>query len=91
MKKPGCLGRTCGSQIICAPCGLTWDIDDKDPPDCQPRNGIPLSPITVIKDLLEAVEGLLKHYGNVNDGHRDKIHAYVRAKAAQNNAKGFLQ
>ena len=91
MKKPGCLGRACGDQIICAPCGMTWDKDDKDPPDCQSRKGAPISPITIIKDLLDAMDGLLQHYGSMGDGHRDKVQAYVRAKAAQNNAKGFIQ
>ena len=34
-RRPGCLARQYGDQIICAACGLTWDTNDTEPPDCR--------------------------------------------------------
>lgn len=34
-RRPGCLARQYGDQFICAPCGLTWDTNDTEPPDCR--------------------------------------------------------
>jgi hypothetical protein len=33
--RPGCKAHTVGNQIICDDCGLTWDMDDREPPDCN--------------------------------------------------------
>lgn len=30
-----CKGRLYGDQIICSECGLNWDRDDEDPPECK--------------------------------------------------------
>lgn len=34
-RRPGCLARQYGDQMICAACGLTWDTNDREPPDCR--------------------------------------------------------
>ena len=34
-RRPGCLARQYGDQIICAACGLTWDTNDTEPPECR--------------------------------------------------------
>lgn len=31
-----CQARQYGDQIICAACGLNWDMNDPDPPQCRP-------------------------------------------------------
>lgn len=90
MKKSGCLGRTCGSQIICAPCGLTWDTDDNEPPDCDIDRGRPLSPITMISDLISAMEGLLECFGNIQAASHKQTQAYVTAKGAITKGRKFL-
>lgn len=35
MKRHNCQGRQYGDQIICAPCGLIWDTNDPEPPECR--------------------------------------------------------
>ena len=34
-KRHNCQARQYGDQFICAPCGLTWDTNDPEPPDCR--------------------------------------------------------
>lgn len=31
-----CLARQHGDQMICADCGLVWDVNDPEPPTCAP-------------------------------------------------------
>lgn len=33
--RPGCLARQYGDQMICHACGLNWDTNDPEPPDCR--------------------------------------------------------
>ena len=35
MKRHDCQARQYGDQMICAPCGLTWDTNDPEPPECR--------------------------------------------------------
>ena len=35
MKRHNCQARQYGDQMICAPCGLTWDTNDPEPPECR--------------------------------------------------------
>lgn len=35
--KPGCNARVIGDQYHCDSCGLQWDLNDPDPPECNPR------------------------------------------------------
>lgn len=35
MKRHNCQARQHSDQMICAPCGLTWDINDPEPPECH--------------------------------------------------------
>jgi len=30
-----CQARSYGDQMICAPCGLNWDANDPEPPECH--------------------------------------------------------
>ena len=34
-KRHDCQARQYGDQMICAPCGLTWDTNDPEPPECR--------------------------------------------------------
>lgn len=34
-KRHNCQARQYGDQMICAPCGLTWDTNDPEPPECR--------------------------------------------------------
>lgn len=34
-KRHNCHARQYGDQMICAPCGLTWDTNDPEPPECR--------------------------------------------------------
>ena len=36
-KRPGCQARQQSDQMYCAKCGLVWDMNDPDPPECQPK------------------------------------------------------
>lgn len=33
--RPGCLARQYGDQMICHACGLNWDTNDPEPPECK--------------------------------------------------------
>ena len=35
MKRHNCNARQYGDQMICAPCGLNWDVNDLEPPECR--------------------------------------------------------
>ena len=35
MKRHNCQARQYGDQMICAPCGLNWDVNDPEPPECR--------------------------------------------------------
>ncbi len=35
MKRHNCQARQYGDQMICAPCGLNWDTNDPEPPECR--------------------------------------------------------
>lgn len=36
MKRPHeCHARQYGDQMICTPCGLNWDVNDPEPPECR--------------------------------------------------------
>ncbi len=39
MKRIGCHARHYGDQIMCAPCGLNWDANDLEPPECRKHDG----------------------------------------------------
>ena len=34
-KRHNCQARQYGDQFICAPCGLTWDTNELEPPECR--------------------------------------------------------
>ena len=34
-KRHNCQARQYGDQMICAACGLTWDTNDLEPPECR--------------------------------------------------------
>lgn len=35
MKRHACQARQYGDQMICVPCGLVWDMNDPEPPECR--------------------------------------------------------
>ena len=34
-KRHNCQARQYGDQMMCAPCGLNWDVNDPEPPECR--------------------------------------------------------
>ena len=34
-KRHNCQARQYGDQMICAACGLNWDVNDPEPPECR--------------------------------------------------------
>lgn len=32
-----CQARRYNNSMMCGACGLTWDVKDKDPPECNPQ------------------------------------------------------
>ena len=34
-RRHACQARQYSDQMMCAPCGLTWDTNDPEPPDCR--------------------------------------------------------
>lgn len=41
MKRHNCQARQYGDQMICAPCGLNWDTNDPEPPECRKKPRTP--------------------------------------------------
>lgn len=35
-----CKGRQYSDQMICGACGLQWDINDPEPPECDPNQPV---------------------------------------------------
>lgn len=35
MKRHNCHARQYSDQMICTPCGLAWDMNDPEPPECK--------------------------------------------------------
>ena len=35
MKRHACHARQYGDQMRCVPCGLVWDMNDPEPPECR--------------------------------------------------------
>lgn len=33
--KTGCTARQCSDQMLCDQCGLQWDTNDPEPPECR--------------------------------------------------------
>ena len=38
-KRHDCQARQYGDQMICAACGLYWDVNDPEPPECRKVDG----------------------------------------------------
>lgn len=41
--KSGCQARRYSDQMLCGTCGLAWDVNDPEPPACQPEPSSALS------------------------------------------------
>jgi len=61
MKRHNCQARQYGDQMICAPCGLNWDTNDPDPPEC--RKNIKRAIARVAKIEAEALPVMPHRYG----------------------------
>lgn len=48
MKRHNCQSRQYGDQMICAPCGLNWDTNDPEPPECRKNIKIEAEALPVI-------------------------------------------
>ncbi len=34
-----CIARQYGDEMVCYACSLRWDVQDKEPPTCRPKEG----------------------------------------------------
>ena len=50
MKKTGCTARQYSDQMICDNCGLVWDTNDPEPPQCKKEGD---KAIVNIKEILK--------------------------------------
>lgn len=52
MKPADCQARQYGSEMHCAKCGLVWDTNDPEPPECQTDRQIGFKHLDKIKEVL---------------------------------------
>lgn len=56
-----CYARQYGDQMQCGKCGLTWDINDPEPPSCKPiRIVIDRSAETTARRYLRKIREMLQ-------------------------------
>ena len=74
--RPNCKAYERGDQWFCDRCGVTWDLNDDDPPECR------IDPV---------IETQLKFMKNNNDGRFSKtvIHKNIGRAAIDNIKKEF--
>jgi hypothetical protein len=60
-KRHNCQARQYGDQMICAPCGLNWDVNDPEPPEC--RKNIKRATARVAKIEAEALPVIPHRHG----------------------------
>lgn len=55
MPKPlkPCRARQYADQMSCGACGLTWDVNDPDPPTCRPIDGRVKAAKPIETDILD--------------------------------------
>ena len=66
-----------GDEYQCAKCGKSWDVNDKDVPDCGPSGIIPQPPISYdveIAQLQSQVEGLKSMFGEYGGEDDYRLH-----------------
>jgi len=88
MKRHDCQARQYGDQMICAPCGLTWDTNDPEPPECRKNikraiarvakieaAPLPIKPKGIPTELPDevAVEMVKTYQANARDGLKGQI------------------
>lgn len=68
-----CKARRHGDQMICVPCGLQWDVNDTDRPECNrghhvavPRNGAQSLPVQLPDEL--AADMVRAYHANAREG-----------------------
>lgn len=54
---PDCKGRQYGDEWHCDACGLVWDVNDDDPPECRPCP----PPVRAGGDRFDELYELLQH------------------------------
>lgn len=59
-KRHDCQARQYGDQMICAPCGLTWDTNDPEPPECRKVDKRPKPPKRPGDGLFKVNQSLLE-------------------------------
>lgn len=62
MKDRICKARQVGDQYLCDQCGVTWDIDDKDPPPCNPEPPQVDATASVLFTLVDVKEAFEEGY-----------------------------
>ncbi len=81
-----CQARQYGDQMICAPCGLTWDTNDPEPPEC--RKNIKRAIARVAKIEEDAAPLKSKESGRLPAALPDDV-AVEMVKTYQANAGGL--
>lgn len=36
-KRAGCVAYQCSDQMVCPKCGVVWDMNDPEPPECKTK------------------------------------------------------
>jgi len=49
-----------GDQMCCGRCGLQWDVDDSDRPQCLMDDGTPHNPVIDGVEIMKRANALLK-------------------------------
>lgn len=57
-KRTGCEARQYSDQMHCGRCGLQWDMNDDDPPECPLVISTPQVEQNVPKSVREILDGL---------------------------------
>ena len=55
MKRHDCQARQYGDQMICAPCGLTWDTNDPEPPECRKNIKRAIAKVAKLEEMLHVI------------------------------------
>ena len=85
-KRHNCQARQYSDQMICAPCGLNWDVNDPEPPECRKNikraiarvakieeEAAPLKSLPVMLPDEVAVEMVKTYQANARDGIKGQI------------------
>ena len=86
MKRHNCQARQYGDQMICAPCGLNWDVNDPEPPECRKNIKRAIARVAKIEERTAPLKS--KESGRLPAALPDEVAAEM-VKTYQANAGGL--